>query len=480
MDKALRDAATQLIAAAPCSVEMPAGTGKTHLLAAAVAIAAESGNRSLVLTHTNAGVDAIRKRLCQFDVPTALFRVETITSWAFSLVGAYPGLAGISVTDAPDWTLSDSYVQGAASVAGARAVVNVHSISFDFLYVDEYQDCSLVQHDLIIKLAQAIPRTIVLGDRLQAIFGFRGNPLAKWDTHVLPVFPALVYEPVAHRWSAHSPEFGQWLLSIRPHLVSGQQFDLAAHAIPGLIWNADAGPTSIASVAYGFRNFNETVVLLDKWPSDVASHASRLGGSYSVMEDIQGRFMRDKLSTLPPQGDFRLAAWFADFAKDCVIGLSGLDTAVIGRLMKNQAITHYARAGIEQVLAALDSLRTNPTYEQLGHAKAVIRAVPTLKVYRWEAWDDTLEAIAATADNGEPAVDNLARRRERLRRTGRRSHARIASRTLLVKGLEYDHVMIADLSKMRDPRNLYVALSRARKTVTVFGGSSRIFLQDEN
>jgi DNA helicase IV len=125
-------------------------------------------------------------------------------------------------------------------------------------------------------------------------------------------------------------------------------------------------------------------------------------------------------------------------------------------------------------------LRTNPTYEQLGHAKAVIRAVPTLKVYRWEAWDDTLEAIAATADNGEPAVDNLARRRERLRRTGRRGHARIASRTLLVKGLEYDHVMIADLSKMRDPRNLYVALSRARKTVTVFGGSSRIFLQDEN
>jgi hypothetical protein len=480
MDKALRDSATRLIAAAPCSVEMPAGTGKTHLLAAAVAIVAESGSRSLVLTHTNAGVDAIRKRLRQFDVPTALFRVETITSWAFSLVGAYSGLAGISVTDAPDWSLSDSYVKGAASAAEARAVIDVHSISFDFLYVDEYQDCSLTQHELIIKLAQAIPRTIVLGDRLQAIFGFRGNPLAEWDTHVLPAFPALVYEPIAYRWSAHNPELGQWLLGIRPLLVSGQQFDFAAHTIPGLIWIANAFPTSIATVAHGFRNFNETVILLDKWPGDVAAHASRLGGSYSVMEDIQGRFMCDQLRTLPPQGDFQLATWFAKFAKECVIGLSGLDSTVMGRLMKNQEITHYARTGIEQVLAALDSLRTSPTYEQLGHTAAAIRAVPTLKVYRWEAWDDTVEAIATTADNGESAVDNLARRRERLRRTGRRSHARIASRTLLVKGLEYDHVVIADLSKIRDPRNLYVALSRARKTVTVIGGSSRILLQDDN
>jgi hypothetical protein len=256
--------------------------------------------------------------------------------------------------------------------------------------------------------------------------------------------------------------------------------DFAAHTILGLIWNADTGPAGIASVAHGFRDFSETVVLLDKWPSDVATHASRLGGSYSVMEDIQGRFMREQLSTLPPQGDFQLATWFAKFAKECLIGLSGLDATVLGRLMMDQGITHYARGGIEQVLAALDSLRINPTYEQLGHTAAAIRAVPTLKVYRWEAWDDTLEAIAATADNGESAVDNLARRRERLRRIGRRNYARIASRTLLVKGLEYDHVVIANLSKMSDPRNLYVALSRARKTVTVIGGSSRILLQDDH
>lgn len=57
--------ATEVVADAPCSLEMPAGTGKTELLAACVATTAEQGNRSLVLTHTNAGVDALRKRLTQ-------------------------------------------------------------------------------------------------------------------------------------------------------------------------------------------------------------------------------------------------------------------------------------------------------------------------------------------------------------------------------------------------------------------------------
>lgn len=69
MDKVLHANAAKLLDAAPCSLEMPAGTGKTHLLAAAAATAGNKSQRSLILTHTNAGVDAIRKRLRRFGVP---------------------------------------------------------------------------------------------------------------------------------------------------------------------------------------------------------------------------------------------------------------------------------------------------------------------------------------------------------------------------------------------------------------------------
>lgn len=472
----LRTAAEELIAAAPCSLEMPAGTGKTHLLAAAAAVAATDGERSLVLTHTNAGVDAIRKRLRAFGVPASHFRVDTITSWAFSLVRSYSEIAGMSVTEVPDWTQSDNYLKAATVVAGSRAIVDMMAVSFDYLFIDEYQDCTLVLHEFVMALAEAVPKSVVLGDRLQAIFTFVG-PMATWDGHVQPTFPGHVLAVEPHRWTNHNQDLGQWLLDIRPDLVDGRVFDFSAHSVPGLTYVSGAGPAALATVAHSFRDFDETVVLLDKWPNDVATHASRLGGSYSVMEDISGNFMRAQLQGLPAEGDGQLAWWFATFAKACVVGLAGIDAKVLGRLANGQGVAHYTRAGIESVLVALDELRESPTYAQLANTATEVRRTRALRVYRWEAWNDTLEAIAMTAENGDPTGDNLARVRDRLRRTGRRNENRIASRTLLVKGLEYDHVIIADISKMQDPCNLYVALSRARKSVTVLGSSSRIRLR---
>lgn len=479
MDDALRILAGRLLAAAPCSVEMPAGTGKTHLLAAAAATAAASDQRSLVLTHTNAGVDAIRKRLRHFGVPPTLVRVDTITSWAFSLVRSYSVLADISITEIPDWTRSDEYLAGATRVALSAAIAEVHSISFDYLFVDEYQDCTLVLHEFVLALAAAIPKSVILGDRLQAIFTFAG-PMAAWDDHVLSHFPPYKLDVNPHRWNDHNVDLGRWLLAIRPQLTHGQIFDFAAHSVPGLHFFANGDPAALGTMAHSFRDFDESVVLLDKWPNDVAGHASRLGGKYSVMEDISGNFMRRKLQDLPDEGDYRLALWFASFAKECIVGLSGIDAAVQGRLARNEGITHYTRPGIESVLAALDQLRLNPTYAQLAVAADAFRGSTNLRIYRWEAWNDTREAISMSAASGESAINNLARVRDRLRRTGRRSENRTASRTLLVKGLEYDHVIIADLNKMRDPRNLYVALSRARKTVIVFGSSPRIKLANDN
>jgi len=36
-------------------------------------------------------------------------------------------------------------------------------------------------------------------------------------------------------------------------------------------------------------------------------------------------------------------------------------------------------------------------------------------------------------------------------------------------GLEFDHVVLTDLSEVDDQFNLYVALTRARKTIRLFG-----------
>ena len=57
------------------------------------------------------------------------------------------------------------------------------------LIVDEYQDCSVRQHALVAYAAQTLP-TVVLGDPLQAIFGFGIDDLADWEM-VTEYFPVI-------------------------------------------------------------------------------------------------------------------------------------------------------------------------------------------------------------------------------------------------------------------------------------------------
>ncbi len=486
MDDELHQTATRLLESAPASVEIPAGTGKTHLLAASVSVAAEKGARSLVLTHTHAGVDAIRKRLKGFGVDTSSYRVDTISSWAFSLASSYPSIAGIAISEVPDWSDSREYVIGATRVSESAALKRVHRSSFDYLFVDEYQDCSVEQHHFILTVAEAGPKTVVFGDRLQAIFNFRDNVLVNWDADVVTSFPDIQVNFEPRRWKGHNEALGAWLLDLRKSLTTGTIIDFAANLVDGITFISDTSPRALATIAHGFDDFDESVVLLDKWPNDVAGHASRLGGRYSVMEDINGRFMRERLTgstnsrspvmALPSDGDPLIALWFATFAKECVIGLAALDSTVLSRLSENRSINGLSRVGIQPLVDSLELLRLDASYTRLSDAAQVVRSLPSLKIYRWEAWRDTLNAISMSAENGLPPIENFGLIRDRLRRAGRGPHSRIASRTVLVKGLEYDHVIVADLTNFTDPQNLYVALSRARRSITLVGPRSSISL----
>ncbi|WP_240535726.1 UvrD-helicase domain-containing protein, partial [Bradyrhizobium sp. STM 3809] len=71
------------------TVTAPAGCGKTHLIAEAITKAGPS-KPILVLTHTNAGVAALRGRLERARVPATAYRLSTIDGWAMRLVATFP------------------------------------------------------------------------------------------------------------------------------------------------------------------------------------------------------------------------------------------------------------------------------------------------------------------------------------------------------------------------------------------------------
>lgn len=67
----------------------PAGRGKTELIAKVAAL----GRRTLVLTHTSAGIQAIRDRLKRMRVPQSAVVLDFIAGWSLRYAHALPGVA---------------------------------------------------------------------------------------------------------------------------------------------------------------------------------------------------------------------------------------------------------------------------------------------------------------------------------------------------------------------------------------------------
>ena len=86
--------------------------------------------------------------------------------------------------------------------------------SYARLIVDEYQDCSIRQHALVAFAAKSLP-TAVLGDPMQAIFGFGGDDLADWEDDVCEHFPLAGELATPWRWiNAGTEALGEWLFEV--------------------------------------------------------------------------------------------------------------------------------------------------------------------------------------------------------------------------------------------------------------------------
>jgi len=73
-----------ILAIARGAITAPAGCGKTHLIAEA--LTRHAGVKPImILTHTNAGVVALRGRLDGLRVPSNSYRLATIDGWAMRL-----------------------------------------------------------------------------------------------------------------------------------------------------------------------------------------------------------------------------------------------------------------------------------------------------------------------------------------------------------------------------------------------------------
>jgi hypothetical protein len=463
MDAALRATAGTVRAAMPCSIELPAGTGKTQIVAGLAAATAERLERPLVLTHTNAGVDALRRRLRSFGVRAGAVRVDTIASWSFDLIRHYPELSGVPAAQEPDWDQSRDYYLGAAATVQAQAIRGVMQASYACVIVDEYQDCILEQHELVAGLAQSLP-VCVFGDPLQNIFNFGGNITVGWNRQVTCTWPAYTVPIKAWRWEGHNEALGQWLIGIRPSLYAGQPLDLRNAPIS---WRQSKIPGASVKACLSQVSQVGSIVAIDKWANSCASVAARTNGTYSMMEELEGKFMQDFAAIVDSGNLQKIAEATLKFAKDCLSKIADrLDSAVAKKLGNGQSVATLRRQGAERQLTLLSGLLTDASPARVLEVLHAIAELPGGRLYRREAWRDMLQALRIASVSDVTVAQALGRVRNRARIIGRESEQRVISRPLLIKGLEYDHAIVLNAEGLT-ATELYVALSRGRKSLTI-------------
>lgn len=460
-DPPLEDAVAAVRASLPGSVTLPAGCGKTELIAGLVAATAADGGTALVLTHTHAGVDALRRRMKKFEVPLGQVVIRTIDSWAFDLISHFPQLAELEVPSAPDWDQAKAYHQGAARVATAKAVARMLRLSYDVVLVDEYQDCLVDQHGLVVAVAQSVP-TAVLGDPLQSLFNFGGNQPVDWDAHVLPTFPHIEIDYRPRRWPDHE-DLGTWLIDLRENLLKGQPVDLA-NAPLTLVQRVD--PRTFVRICFRALKFDGSVAVLGQFRNDCVSAASNLQGTYSVMEAIDEKVPARLAGIIDTKPGAQVAKAVVEFAVNATAGLAThIPSAKRNRLGSGQTFT-TTKDELKSAYAAINHVRSNVTPTAIRAALRAIAALPGVTIHCREAWYEVTRSVAAAETDECTVAEALVRTRNHARIAGRRPSDRVVSRPLLVKGLEYDHVVILDPSRY-SAQELYVALSRGSRSVTV-------------
>lgn len=137
----------------------PAGCGKTHLITEV--LKKKQIKPYLVLTHTTAGVTALKKRLNRFSVPPQNYIVATIDGWSLKIAGFFPGLCPLDVSRDNLARFYPSLRRSVLDLLLSGKINDAIRASYSRLLVDEYQDCNVMQHEITETLSHILP-TVVL------------------------------------------------------------------------------------------------------------------------------------------------------------------------------------------------------------------------------------------------------------------------------------------------------------------------------
>ena len=452
----------------------PAGYGKTYTIAEAIS-SYKGDKKVLVLTHTHAGIASLREKFEQKGLAPSTYHLDTICSFALDLTKTYHVNKNDIPKESDANSLFDYAVEHATIILKAYPIKHLLSIKFEHLIVDEYQDCSLAQHQMVLELAQTL-KTHLLGDPLQGLFEFRGQQIVDFnDGSFSPFLQNCQSLDTPWRWKNSGQDaLGQDLARIREKLLVEEDIDLQEYDSIKWIQGAEDDylkpQTNVRNAL--FQELNRGAVVIHPNSTSIEPRKSVVMHypMLQLIEPIDGKEYYSCCQQFDNHSGQALIKDITDMMRKMC------NKSCINNWIKPDGTLKNKRRQDDQVLlskleSAINPLLKEKTYLNIAKLIVAIARLPQIVIYRKEFIRDIYHTLIDANKLGLTASESILRNRNILRRKGWKIMQKTIGTTLLTKGLEFSDVVVLNAQQFNDPKHLYVALTRCSERLVVISNS---------
>lgn len=467
----------ELISTNTAAIIAPAGHGKTEMLAE---IVERSSGKLLLLTHTNAGVDAIKKRMNKKNISSIRYNVETIASFCIKWCNSYCSTCNIDKSLSPlvkgqANAYYSQFYSGAITLFSKNWIGSVLRATYSRVIVDEYQDCTLEHHNIMLQICKHLP-LIVFGDPMQGIFSFAG-PLVNWDNLEYPIVDIKTYP---WRWEKTNPQLGNYLSELRKLLLPYSNCSNCKIKIPttpdvSIVSSTDC---NIYKLLPKMKEYS-SVIYITKWIQNQMKLCSDMGGifQYDEIQECPELFKYAEYFDTLQGSKLTLAA--LHFIKTCSTGVSAELKSYIERL-ENDDVNFSRIQKHKDIGEAINFVANTSNYSSVYNLICIIESKSEFKIYRKELYYEMLRSIKYAIEHNSSVFEGANHIRKDAHLQKRYSQFKfLSSRTLLSKGLEFDCVIIDTMDKL-SVKEFYVAMTRAKKRIYIISPTDEICFEDKS
>lgn len=452
----------------------PAGFGKTHSIAECLVNTPEN-KKQLILTHTHAGIASIKEKIRKLNIMASKYQIETITGFAQKYT-----LSFYCNGDIPQQEDANKYypfiVEKATELFKIETIQKTLRYSYQGLFVDEYQDCTDIQHQMITELSAIIP-THILGDPMQGIFDFNGN-LVDFEND-LKEFEKVQPLTTPWRWNnANEDKLGEELKEIRDKLEKNETIKLEKY---------DKIETVICNENDWFKprtQYRNKILELLNEESLLIIHpiTSSIRPRLKVVQSFNNRLAL--LESIDDKDSYIISQKIDNWGKEIDILLvkelsytlfnkTGLDLWFNDKGFKRKTEITSMRM-VKELQALIDDLQPKLRYSKLGIVLKKMMQLPGILCYRKDLVNALCKALDIAESEEISVQEAMVRHKNIIRRVGRKIFGRCIGTTLLTKGLEFDTVAILNAHKIENKKHFYVAVTRACKRLVIFSNTDEL------